>query len=135
MLPSLQDFYDLTMAYFRRARADNVVHAEIFFDPQTHTARGIPLRQVIQGIARAQQEAEQSLGVSSGLILCFLRDQGPQKAMQTLTEVGASAKEIPSALPVTGHHGSEERPGSSPGCGSSMPHSCCLACTVFMGLS
>ena len=75
------------MAYFTRAKADNIVHAEIFFDPQTHTARGVPLSQVIQGIARAQQEAEQTLGVSSGLILCFLRDQGAEKAMQTLTEV------------------------------------------------
>ena len=93
-LPSLQDFYDLTMAYFRNAKADNVVHAEIFFDPQTHTARGVPLSQVIEGIARAQQEAEQSLGISSGLILCFLRDQGPQKAMQTLNEVRASPKAL-----------------------------------------
>lgn len=87
---SLQDFYDLTMAYFQRAKADNIVHTEIFFDPQTHTLRNIPLRQVIQGIARAQKEAEQSLGISSGLIMCFLRDQGPEKALQTLTEVIAS---------------------------------------------
>ena len=85
---SLQDFYDLSMAYFRKAKADNIVHAEIFFDPQTHTMRGVPLSQVFQGIARAQKEAEQSLGISSGLIMCFLRDQGPEKAMQTLAEVG-----------------------------------------------
>ncbi len=89
-MPSLQDFYDLTMAYFRRAKADNIVHTEIFFDPQTHTLRNIPLRQVIQGIARAQKEAEHTLGISSGLIMCFLRDQGPEKALQTLIEVGAS---------------------------------------------
>jgi len=84
---SVQDFYDLTMAYLQRAKIDNVVHTEIFFDPQTHTARGVPLDWVIKGIARARKEGEQSLGISSGLILCFLRDQGAQKAMQTLNEV------------------------------------------------
>ena len=92
MLLFLQDFYDLAMAYFRRAKADNLVHAEIFFDPQTHTMRDVPLRQVIQGIARAQKEAEESLGISSGLIMCFLRDQGPEKALQTLTEVSTSCE-------------------------------------------
>jgi adenosine deaminase len=86
----LQDFYDLTMAYLRRAKADNVVHAEIFFDPQTHTQRGIALGDVIAGISRAQKEAEQSLGMSSHLILSFLRDQGPQAALQTLAEVDTS---------------------------------------------
>ena len=83
----LQDFYDLTMAYLQRAKADNVVHTEIFFDPQTHTQRGIALNDVIRGIHQALKEAERSLGITSCLILCFLRDLGPEAAMQTLDEV------------------------------------------------
>src|SRR5215831_16641761 len=58
-----EDFEDMAMAYFRRARADNVVHAEIFFDPQTHTARGVPLSEVIGGLARACQRAQDELSV------------------------------------------------------------------------
>jgi adenosine deaminase len=68
-----QDFYDLAMAYFRRAQADGVVHAELFFDPQTHTARGVAFETVLAGLERAAQEAHASLGISSRLILCFLR--------------------------------------------------------------
>ncbi|CAK0785348.1 hypothetical protein CVIRNUC_008555 [Coccomyxa viridis] len=81
-----QDFYDLTMAYLRRAKADNVVHTEIFFDPQTHTQRGVPLKCVIEGIHRAQEEGQRTLGITSCLILSFLRDLGPEAAMQTLNE-------------------------------------------------
>ena len=75
------------MAYLRRAKADNVVHTEIFFDPQTHTQRGVPLKCVIEGIHRAQEEGQRTLGITSCLILSFLRDLGPEAAMQTLNEV------------------------------------------------
>ena len=68
-----QDFYDLAMAYFRKAQSQNVVYAEVFFDPQAHTARGIPFATVIEGFRRAQQDAEESLGLRTQLIMCFLR--------------------------------------------------------------
>src|SRR5438477_4680770 len=67
------DFYALTAAYLRRAHADGVVHVEIFFDPQTHTARGVSFDAVIGGIASALAEGEHSLGITHRLILCFLR--------------------------------------------------------------
>ena len=78
------DFYDLTWAYFERVAAQNLVYAEIFFDPQAHTARGVPFDVVIRGIRRAQMDAENRLGVRSGLIMCFLRDFQPEFAMATL---------------------------------------------------
>lgn len=81
-----QDFYELTLAYFRRARNDNVRHAEIFFDPQAHTNRGVPFATVINGITRGQQEAVDQLGVTSKLILCFLRDLSADEAMATFEE-------------------------------------------------
>jgi adenine deaminase len=80
------DFYALTAAYLRRAHADGVVHVEIFFDPQTHTQRGVPFAAVIGGIRRALLEAEQTLGITHRLILCFLRHLSAQEAMQTLEE-------------------------------------------------
>lgn len=81
-----QDFYDLTMAYLRRAHADSVVHTEIFFDPQTHTGRGIDFETVINGMTRAQTDAQAELGVSSKLILCFLRHLSEASAMEILPE-------------------------------------------------
>ena len=78
------DFFDMAMAYFRRAAADGVVHAEVFFDPQTHTERGVPMGTVIQGLTRARQEAERTLGLSSALILCFLRHLSEEEAFATL---------------------------------------------------
>ncbi len=78
------DFFDLAMAYFRRAHVDNVRHAEIFFDPQTHTDRGIPYGVVIDGLNRAQKAAEAEFGLSSGLILCFLRHLSEDAAVETL---------------------------------------------------
>ena len=66
-----QDFYDMAWAYLQRAKADNVVHAEIFFDPQTHTERGVPMATVIHGLHRACTDAQTQLGVSAQLILCF----------------------------------------------------------------
>jgi adenosine deaminase len=79
-----QDFYDLTWAYLERAKADNVVHAEVFFDPQGHTERGVPFEAVIAGIRRALEDAETRLGISSRLILCFLRHLDEASAERTL---------------------------------------------------
>ena len=79
-----QDFYDMAWAYFLKAQADNVVHAEIFFDPQTHTARNVPMATVINGLHRACVDAQDKLGISSSLILCFLRHLSEEEALQTL---------------------------------------------------
>ncbi|NLF53024.1 MAG: adenosine deaminase [Thauera phenolivorans] len=68
-----QDFFELAMAYFARAHADGVVHAELFFDPQTHTARGVAFETVLDGLERACRAAQARYGISSRLILCFLR--------------------------------------------------------------
>lgn len=81
-----QDFYDMAWAYLERAARDNVVHAEIFFDPQTHTARGVPMATVINGLHRACTEAKAKLGVSALLILCFLRHLSEEEAFATLEE-------------------------------------------------
>jgi adenosine deaminase len=78
------DFFAMAWAYLERAAADNVVHAEIFFDPQTHTARGVPIGTVIQGLAHACQRAHAELGVSASLILCFLRHLSEDEAIATL---------------------------------------------------
>lgn len=78
------DFYDLALAYFERAHADRVVHAEIFFDPQTHTARGVPMATVVGGLVRAQRTAEERWGLTSSLILCFLRHLAEDDAFATL---------------------------------------------------
>jgi adenosine deaminase len=80
------DFEAMAMAYFRRAAADRVVHAEIFFDPQTHTARGVPIGTVIRGLAAARERAAGELGISSALILCFLRHLSEDEAMATLAD-------------------------------------------------
>ena len=79
-----RDFYDLTWAYLTRAHADNVRHAEIFFDPQTHTARGVAFAAVVEGIGRALDDAEARLGLSSRLIMCFLRHLDEAAAFDTL---------------------------------------------------
>ena len=84
VLRDADDFHAMTAAYLERARADGVVHAEIFFDPQTHTERGIALATVFEGITRALAEAEQRHGLSSRLILCFLRHLSAEAAMATL---------------------------------------------------
>jgi len=81
-----QDFFDLTYAYLAKARSQNVRYAEMFFDPQAHTARGVPFATVIRGIRRAQLEAERVLGIKSQLILCVLRDWSAEFAMATLLE-------------------------------------------------
>ena len=80
------DFYDMTMAYLRRARHDGVVHAEIMFDPQTHTARGVSMETVFAGIARALREARAELGISGYLLLSFLRHLSEADAFSTLEQ-------------------------------------------------
>ena len=80
------DFHDLAMAYFRRLAADGARHAEIFFDPQTHTARVVPFAVVIEGLLSGMDEAEQTLGVTSKLILCFLRHLSEEAAFATLEQ-------------------------------------------------
>ena len=79
-----RDFYYLTWAYLQKVSAQNVRHAEVFFDPQAHTDRGVPLESVITGIRRALEDGEQQLGISSELIMCFLRHLSAEAAMETL---------------------------------------------------
>ncbi|MEN9892909.1 MAG: hypothetical protein RLY78_3204 [Pseudomonadota bacterium] len=78
------DFHDMAWAYFLKAQADHVVHAELFFDPQTHTARGVDTGVVIRGLKRACDRAQAELGISSALILCFLRHLSEDEALATL---------------------------------------------------
>jgi adenosine deaminase len=80
------DFYDMTWAYLKKVSSQNVRHSEIFFDPQTHTDRGVPFEMVINGIRRAQVDAEQQLSITSKLIMCFLRHLSAEAAMQTLEQ-------------------------------------------------
>lgn len=81
-----QDFYDLTWAYLLKCQQDNVVHTEIFFDPQTHTERGIAFGTIITGITRALDQATHELGISSQLIMCFLRHLDEGSAFETLKQ-------------------------------------------------
>jgi adenosine deaminase len=86
VLLTRRDFFDLTTAYLERAHADNVRHVEIFFDPQGHTGRGIPIATVVEGILDALAEGEARLGISHRLILCFLRHLDEEAAFATLHE-------------------------------------------------
>ena len=81
-----QDFYDLTKAYLKKCHEDHVVHTEIFFDPQTHTSRGVSFETVFKGIQRALAEAKNEWGISSHLIMCFLRHLSEEDAFSTLKE-------------------------------------------------
>jgi len=81
-----QDFYEVAYAYFVRSHSQNVVYAEMFFDPQMHTTRGIALETVINGIHQAQVEAERKLGLRSQLIMCFNRDRSAESAMAILEQ-------------------------------------------------
>ncbi|WP_059020038.1 adenosine deaminase [Vibrio coralliirubri] len=81
-----QDFYDLTWTYLLQCQQDNVVHTEIFFDPQTHTERSIDFEVIVGGITRALNQAEQELGISSQLIMCFLRHLDEDSAFETLKQ-------------------------------------------------
>ncbi len=86
VLQKEQDYYDLTMAYLKRVAAQNVVHTEIFFDPQGHTSRGVKFETVLNGITRALEDGEKELGISSKLIMCFLRHLPEKDALKTLKE-------------------------------------------------
>jgi adenosine deaminase len=86
VLRTSQDFYDLTWAYLLRCKAQNVIHTEPFFDPQTHTDRGVPFEVVLNGIAAALKDGEQQLGITSGLILSFLRHLSEDEAQKTLDQ-------------------------------------------------
>lgn len=79
-----RDFFDLAMAYFERAHADGIVHAELFFDPQTHTERGVAFATVVDGLERACREAQSRFGISSRLIMCFLRHLSEAQGFDTL---------------------------------------------------
>ncbi len=79
-----EDFHDLTLAYLKKAASQNVRHTEIFFDPQSHTARDIPMETVLNGITSALKQGEKELGISSRLILCFLRHLSAESAWETL---------------------------------------------------
>ena len=81
-----QDFYDMARAYFVKAAQDNVLHAELFFDPQTHTARGVAMETVVKGLHRACVDAKTELGVSGLLIMCFLRHLSEEDAFATLEQ-------------------------------------------------
>ena len=80
------DFRALTLAYLERAHGDGVVHAEIFCDPQTHTARGVPMKTVLQGIAAGLEDGRRRHGITSRLIVCFLRHLSEAEAMSTLEQ-------------------------------------------------
>ncbi|MEU6170319.1 adenosine deaminase [Streptantibioticus parmotrematis] len=84
VLRTEDDFADLARAYLERAAAQGVRHAEIFFDPQAHTSRGVPIGTVIGGLARALDDSEERYGVSTALIMCFLRDESADSALATL---------------------------------------------------
>ena len=81
-----QDFFDLASAYFARCRTENILHAEVFFDPQSHTARGVPLAHVFEGFFAAAQQAERESGPSVGFIMCFLRHLDASEGMALLRE-------------------------------------------------
>jgi adenine deaminase len=83
VLLEAQDFYDMTRAYLERARADHVIHTELFFDPQTHTERGVRIEAVVEGIEAAMADAEREHGLTSKLILCFLRHLPEDAALAT----------------------------------------------------
>lgn len=89
VLQTEQDFYDLTMAYLKKCEEQNVLHVEPFFDPQTHTDRGIPFEVPMRGISEALADARDLMGISSGLILCFLRHLSEDAAFATLEQAMA----------------------------------------------
>ncbi len=94
VLITKQDFYDLTWEYILKCVENNIIHTEIFFDPQTHTSRGIKFQTVILGIKEALDDAKQKYGLSSNIIMCFLRHLSEEEACQTLEEALAFKKHI-----------------------------------------
>lgn len=94
VLQTEQDFFDLAWAYFETCHRDNVLHTEIFFDPQTHTERGIAISTVINGLVRAKQQAFTQFGITSEYILCFLRHLSQDSAIETLEAAKPYLKHI-----------------------------------------
>jgi adenine deaminase len=86
VLKTEQDFYDMACAYLQRAQADNVLHAELFFDTQTHTGHGVSAEIVINGLYRACEDAPKKFGMTASLILCFLRHLSEEAAFACLEE-------------------------------------------------
>ncbi|HEY8190186.1 MAG TPA: adenosine deaminase [Micavibrio sp.] len=86
VLQTEQDFYDLTMAYLKKCAEQNVLHTEIFFDPQGHTSRGVAFETVIGGITRALDDGQKNLDITSNIIMCFLRHLSEQDALATLEQ-------------------------------------------------
>ncbi|MBS2001073.1 MAG: adenosine deaminase [Cyanobacteria bacterium SZAS LIN-5] len=86
VLQTEEDFAELANAYFARASKQNVVHAEIFFDPQAHTGRGVPFRTVIDGLWSAVKDSKKNFGITTKMIMCFLRDLSAESAMETLDQ-------------------------------------------------
>lgn len=86
VLQTERDFYDLTMAYLKKCKEQNVTHTEIFFDPQGHTGRGLKFETPLNGITRALRDGEYDLGISSKLIMCFLRHLSEEAAFETLAQ-------------------------------------------------
>jgi adenine deaminase len=89
-----KDFYDLTMAYLERCYSERVVHTEIFFDPQTHTDRGVEFKTVFNGISKALKDGQDKFGITSQLILCFLRHLSEASAFETLKQALPFKKDI-----------------------------------------
>lgn len=94
VLQTEQDFYDLMWAYLKTASEQNVRHTEIFFDPQTHTARGIPFEVFMPGLIKASEDAQKELEITSSLILCFLRHLSPKAALETLEQAAPYKQKI-----------------------------------------
>ena len=94
VLQTERDFYDLTMAYLTKASGQGVRHAEIFFDPQTHTRRGVSFETCCTGIRRALDDGAAALGISSGLIMCFLRELSEESALHTLEQARPFAQHL-----------------------------------------
>ena len=94
VLKTEADFYDLTWAYLAKCKQQNVMHVEPFFDPQTHTNRGVRFETVIKGISTALKDAEEQLGISSHLILCFLRHLSEDSAFKTLEQASPFLNDI-----------------------------------------
>ena len=86
VLVTEQDFFDLTWAYMNQCKKDCIVHTEIFFDPQTHTARGIDFDLIVNGIYKALVKAKETLGISSRIIMCFLRHLDEESAFKILDQ-------------------------------------------------
>ena len=84
VLTEENDFYDMTWAYIEKLKEENVIHAEIFFDPQAHTSRNVPFEKIIKGITRASKDGREKYGISTALIMCFLRHLSANSAMETL---------------------------------------------------